>query len=73
VIEKMPNPVVADLDAALVELGLKLAAGDVGLLGYAGACSSCWLEWRPAWMATPYSLDLRERVVAAVVRSRIES
>src|SRR3984957_7531930 len=23
-------------------------------------------DWRPAWMARPYSLDLRERVVAAV-------
>ena len=28
--------------------------------------STCWLGWRPAWMARAYSLDLRERVVAAV-------
>src|SRR5207237_9244455 len=28
--------------------------------------SRCWLGWRPACMARPYSLDLRERVVARV-------
>ena len=28
--------------------------------------SRCRLDWRPAYMAAPYSLDLRERVVAAV-------
>ena len=28
--------------------------------------SRCWLEWRPARMGRPYSLDLRERAVAAV-------
>src|SRR5262249_53626543 len=37
--------------------------------GYPGCCeydSRCWLERRPARMARAYSLDLRERVVAAV-------
>src|SRR4029077_13179705 len=29
--------------------------------------SPCWLGWRPAWMGKPYSLDLRKRVVAAVL------
>src|SRR6202030_1673508 len=28
--------------------------------------STCWLGWRPVWMGKPYSMDLRERVVAAV-------
>jgi hypothetical protein len=27
--------------------------------------SRCWLEWRPAFDGPSYSLDLRERVVAA--------
>src|SRR5258708_7754882 len=31
-----------------------------------GCDSRCWLGWRPAKMARAYSLDLRERVVAAV-------
>jgi len=37
VIKKMPNTVVADLDAALAEFGLKLAPGDVGFLSHAGS------------------------------------
>jgi transposase len=28
--------------------------------------SPCWLDRRPAWMGKPYSLDLRNRVVAAI-------
>lgn len=28
--------------------------------------SGCWLGWRSAWVARPYSNDLRERVAAAV-------
>ena len=28
--------------------------------------TTCWLGWRPVWMGKPYSMDLRERVVAAV-------
>src|ERR1700709_2807126 len=28
--------------------------------------STYWLGWRPVWMGKPYSMDLRERVVAAV-------
>jgi putative transposase len=31
--------------------------------------SPCWLEWRPGWMGRPYSRDLRERVVTAVLES----
>ncbi len=28
---------------------------------------TCWLEWRPAWMGRPYSQNLQERVVTAVL------
>src|SRR5262249_41232319 len=37
-----------------------------GFPGRSSSDSRCWLDWRPASMARPYSLDLRERVVAAV-------
>src|SRR5271166_4281832 len=32
--------------------------------------SPCWLGRRPAWMAKPYSRDLRERMVRAVQAGR---
>src|ERR1700726_4840280 len=33
-----------------------------------GSDSTCWLGRRPAWMGRAYSLDLRERVVGAVLK-----
>src|ERR1700688_3618283 len=45
-----------------------MALGRLGL-GFPnqdGSDSTCWLGWRPVWMGKPYSMDLRERVVAAV-------
>src|SRR5260221_2520958 len=39
---------------------------DLGFPNQVGSDSPCWLGGRPAWMGKPYSLDLRERVVAAV-------
>src|SRR5581483_981304 len=38
-----------------------------GILNQRVCDSPCWLGRRPAWMGKPYSIDLRERVVAAVV------
>src|SRR5882757_8901448 len=38
--------------------------------------SACWLGRRPVWMGKPYSMDLRERAVGAVLKeglSRHES
>src|SRR6202051_2819210 len=40
---------------------------DLGFPNQLGSDSPCWLGWRPAWMGKPYSLDLRKRVVAAVL------
>src|SRR5205823_14216993 len=40
---------------------------DLGFPNHPVSDSPCWLGRRPAWMGKPYSLDLRERVVAAVV------
>src|SRR6266516_804735 len=45
---------------------MPLGRFDLGFPNRAGSDSTCWLGWRPAWMGKPYSLDLRERVVAAV-------
>src|ERR1700720_3101741 len=40
---------------------------DLGFPNRLGSDSTCWLERRPAWMARPLSIDLRERAVAAVL------
>src|ERR1700730_13165924 len=40
---------------------------DFGFPNQGASDSPCWLGWRPAWMGKPYSLDLRKRVVAAVL------
>src|SRR6266550_2906392 len=45
---------------------MPLGRFDLGFPNRAGSDSTCWLERRPAWMGKPYSMDLRERVVAAV-------
>src|SRR2546423_15003057 len=45
---------------------MPLGRFDLGFPNRAGSDSTCWLGWRPAWMGKPYSVDLRERVVAAV-------
>src|SRR6266480_5287805 len=45
---------------------MPLGRFDLGFPNRAGSDSTCWLGWRPAWMGKPYSMDLRERVVAAV-------
>src|SRR5216683_463462 len=45
---------------------MSLALIDLGFPNQVGSDSTCWLGWRPAWMGKPYSIDLRERVVAAV-------
>src|SRR3954453_3299994 len=45
---------------------MSLGRFDLGFPNQGGSYSTCWLERRPAWMGKPYSLDLRERVVAAV-------
>src|ERR671926_242299 len=39
---------------------------DLGFPNQSISDSPCWLGRRPAWMGKPYSIDLRERVVAAV-------
>src|SRR6266403_914230 len=41
---------------------------DLGFPNRLGSDSTCWLERRPAWMARPLSIDLRERAVAAVLK-----
>src|SRR5260370_10534608 len=46
---------------------MSLGWGDLGFPNQAVSDSPCWLGRRPAWMGKPYSIDLRERVVAAVV------
>src|SRR5258708_27593834 len=45
---------------------MSLGRFDLGFPNQACSDSTCWLGWRPAWMGKPYSMDLRERVVAAV-------
>src|SRR3954467_14460340 len=45
---------------------MSLGRFDLGFPNQGGSDSTCWLERRPAWMGKPYSMDLRERVVAAV-------
>src|SRR5256884_3493360 len=45
---------------------MPLGRFNLGFPNRAGSDSTCWLGWRPAWMGKPYSMDLRERVVAAV-------
>src|SRR5580693_5491521 len=45
---------------------MSLGRFDLGFPNRAYSDSTCWLGWRPAWMGKPYSMDLRERVVAAV-------
>src|ERR1700730_7474924 len=41
---------------------------DLGFPNRLGSDSTCWLERRPAWMARPLSIDLRERAVATVLK-----
>src|SRR6202045_388552 len=41
---------------------------DLGFPNRRGSDSTCWLGRRPAWMARPLSIDLRERAVAAVLK-----
>src|ERR1700687_2502224 len=48
---------------------MPLGRFDLGFPNRACSDSTCWLGWRPAWMGKPYSIDLRERVVAAVERT----
>src|SRR5438067_3837586 len=45
---------------------MSLGRFDLGFPNQGCSDSTCWLGWRPAWMGKPYSMDLRERVVAAV-------
>src|SRR6478752_7557893 len=45
---------------------MSLGRFDLGFPNQGGSDSTCWLGGRPAWMGRPYSMDLRERVVAAV-------
>src|SRR5216683_6102342 len=45
---------------------MSLGRFDLGFPNQVGSDSTCWLERRSAWMGKPYSMDLRERVVAAV-------
>src|SRR6267143_5542519 len=45
---------------------MSLGRFDLGFPNQVGSDSTCWLEGRPAWMGKPYSMDLRERLVAAV-------
>src|SRR6266436_5598308 len=45
---------------------MSLARFDLGFPNQGRSDSTCWLGWRPVWMGKPYSMDLRERVVAAV-------
>src|SRR5229473_164775 len=45
---------------------MSLGRFDLGFPNQVGSDSTCWLGRRPAWMGKPYSMDLRERVVAAV-------
>src|SRR5207237_6843019 len=40
---------------------------DLGFPNRLGSDSTCRLERRPAWMARPLSIDLRERAVGAVL------
>src|SRR6266481_5907987 len=45
---------------------MSLARFDLGFPNQDCSDSTCWLGRRPVWMGKPYSMDLRERVVAAV-------
>src|SRR3979411_2704699 len=45
---------------------MSLGRFDWGFPNQDGSDSTCWLGRRPAWMGKAYSMDLRERVVAAV-------
>src|SRR3981189_2550235 len=45
---------------------MSLGRFDLGFPNQRCSDSTCWLGRRPAWMGKPYSMDLRERVVAAV-------
>jgi putative transposase len=72
--------VKATKSAAMAERGL-LERDDFGLNrgGFPNqrcSDSACWLGRRPVWMGKPYSMDLRERAVGAVLKeglSRHES
>src|SRR5437763_558145 len=45
---------------------MSLSRFDLGFPNHPVSDSPCWLGRRPAWMGKPYSLDLRQRVVAAI-------
>src|SRR6266849_9477406 len=45
---------------------MSLVRFDLGFPNQGCSDSTCWLGRRLAWMGKPYSMDLRERVVAAV-------
>src|SRR3981081_4583172 len=45
---------------------MSLGRFDLGFPNQRCSDSTCWLGRRPVWMGKPYSMDLRERVVAAV-------
>src|SRR5919197_4834922 len=47
---------------------MSLGGIDLGFPNQAISDSPCWLGRRPAWMGKPYSMDLRERVVGAMVK-----
>src|SRR6202171_1512383 len=44
---------------------MSLGRFDLGFPNQDCSDSTCWLGGRPVWMGKPYSMDLRERVVAA--------
>src|SRR6267154_401833 len=46
---------------------MSLGRVDLGFPNQRVSDSPCWLGRRPAWMGKPYSIDLRERLVAAVL------
>src|SRR6266480_901753 len=46
---------------------MKLLCIDLGFPNQGVSDSPCWLDWRPAWMGKVLSLDLRKRLVAAVI------
>src|ERR1700683_308161 len=72
---------IGDIDAGAARDIDETLRDDIGLnrLGFpnrAYSDSPCWLGRRPVWMGKPYSMDLRERAVAAVLKeglSRHES
>src|SRR5437667_12392723 len=50
---------------------MSLSRFDLGFPNHLVSDSPCWLGRRSAWMGKPYSMDLRERVVAAVEKAGI--